>query len=72
MVIQLGKFYFDLDRFNQVVLGGREFKTKIYSTEVLCREGFYTVKQTKQYKLNEEFVIRNLDILLDLRIVKKR
>ena len=62
-MIEIDEFVFDKDKFILSVHNGDIYKTKHTSSEVL------TVSSKLIYKINRNFILDNLDILMNKKIV---
>ena len=68
-MIEIDEFMFDKNKFILSVHNGDIYKTKHTSSEVINNHDFLTVSSKFTYKINRNFILDNLDILMNKKIV---
>ena len=68
-MIEIDECVFDKDKFILSVHNGDIYKTKHTSSEVINNHDFLTVSSKLIYKINRNFILDNLDILMNKKIV---
>lgn len=68
-MIEIDEFVFDKDKFILSVHNGDIYKTKHTSSEVINNHDFLTVSSKFTYKISRNFILDNLDILMNKKIV---
>lgn len=69
MKIKIDRFLFDTDKFILKVHNGEIYRTKYRSSEVQNNDNFLSISSKLTYKLNTQFILDNLDKLIDEDIV---
>ena len=68
-MIEIDEFVFDKDKFILSVHNGERYKTKHTSSEVINNHDFLIISSKLTYKINRNFILDNLDILMNKKIV---
>lgn len=69
MKVKIDRFLFDTEKFIIKIHSGEIYRTKYTSSEVINNDNFLTISSKLSYKLNKDFIIDNLDKLIDQKIV---